>query len=334
MIYPLLIVGVLLVSVSGCKKDDDNDIPELTTTAVTDITPITAISGGNITSDGGATIIARGVCWSTGQTPTISDNKTTDATGAGSFVSNISGLSANTTYYVRAYATNSNGTGYGSAISFTTQQGTGTFTDLRDGNVYKFVTIGNQVWMAENLKYLPSVVGPATGSNTTPYYYVYGYVGTNVTTAKATSNYTTYGVLYNWPAAMAGSSSSTANPSGVKGVCPAGWHLPSVDEWTQLTDYLGGTSVAGGKLKETGTTHWNSPNTGATNETSFTALPGGYRSHIGSVFNLGGYGYWWSATESNSTYGWYRAMTYNTGYLSMGHNYKELGLSVRCLMDL
>src|SRR5690554_4682275 len=122
LIYPLLIVGVFLVFVSSCEKDDDNgsNIPVLSTSAVTDINEDTAISGGNITSDGGATVTARGVCWSTEQIPTISDNKTTDGTGDGTFVSNISGLEPNTTYYVRAYATNGAGTGYGSAMSFTT----------------------------------------------------------------------------------------------------------------------------------------------------------------------------------------------------------------------
>ncbi len=124
------------------------------------------------------------------------------------------------------------------------------FTDSRDGTHYNAVKIGNQVWMAENLKYLPSVVGPGTGSQTTPYYYVYGYDSTVVADAKATSNYTTYGVLYNWPAAMNEATSSSSNPSGVQGACPTGWHLPSDAEWTELTDYLGGTSVAGGKLKE------------------------------------------------------------------------------------
>ena len=125
----------------------------------------------------------------------------------------------------------------------------GTFIDSRDGNEYNWVQIGDQIWMAENLKYLPSVVGSGTGSETTPYYYVYGYNGTNVADAKATDNYATYGVLYNWTAAMDGEASSTTNPSGIQGVCPAGWHLPSDAEWTELTDYLGGTSVAGGKLK-------------------------------------------------------------------------------------
>ena len=207
------------------------------------------------------------------------------------------------------------------------------FTDPRDNNHYNVVKIGNQIWMVENLKYLPSVVGPGTGSKTTPHYYVYGYNGTNVADAKATDNYATYGVLYNWTAAMDGEASSTTNPSGIQGVCPAGWHLPSDAEWTELTDYLGGTSDAGGKLKETGTTHWNSPNTGATNETGFTALPGGYRNFNGT-FNYFGYnGNWWSATE-NSTHGaWYRNMYFNFSNVYRNFVNKELGFSVRCLRD-
>jgi len=191
------------------------------------------------------------------------------------------------------------------------------FIDRRDGTEYGFVKIGNQFWMAENLKYLPSVVGSSTGSNTVPYYYVYGYNGTDINAAKATSNYETYGVLYNWPAAMA--------------ACPTGWHLPSDDEWNELTNYLGGN--AGGKLKEVGTTHWNSPNTGATNETGFTALPGGFRIYSGIFDDVGSIGYWWSATEYETYYAWYRDMRYNdSSVLSFG-NTEELGLSVRCVKD-
>src|SRR5690554_3367234 len=153
----------------------------------------------------------------------------------------------------------------------------GTFIDSRDGNEYNWVQIGDQVWMAENLAYVPSVNMVADGSEDAAgsYYYVYGYDGTNVADAKATDNYATYGVLYNYTAAC--------------NSCPAGWHLPSDAEWTELTNYLGET-VAGGKLKETGTTHWASPNTGATNETGFTALPGGYRGTDGAFYNVGNYG--------------------------------------------
>lgn len=207
------------------------------------------------------------------------------------------------------------------------------FIDSRDGTHYNAVKIGNQIWMAENLKYLPIVVGPGTGSETTPYYYVYGYNGTSVTDAKATANHTTYGVLYNWPAAMNSEASSTTNPSGIQGVCPTGWHLPSDAEWTELTDYLGGTSVAGGKLKETGTTHWNSPNTGATNETGFTALPGGYRNYYGTFTSIGNSGHWWSATEYSATYAWYNNMNYNNSNVNRNYGNKEVGFSVRCVRD-
>jgi uncharacterized protein (TIGR02145 family) len=211
----------------------------------------------------------------------------------------------------------------------------GTFIDSRDGNEYNWVQIGDQVWMAENLAYLPSVNMVADGSEDAAgsYYYVYGYDGTNVADAKATDNYATYGVLYNWTAAMDGEASSTTNPSGIQGVCPAGWHLPSDAEWTELTDYLGGTSVAGGKLKETGTTHWASPNTGATNETGFTALPGGYRYGDGAFDGIGSSGYWWSATEHNSNNAWNRVMyCYNSNVYRFSLN-KELWFSVRCLRD-
>jgi len=211
----------------------------------------------------------------------------------------------------------------------------GTFIDSRDGNEYNWVQIGDQVWMAENLAYLPSVNMVADGSEDAAgsYYYVYGYDGTNVAEAKATDNYATYGVLYNWTAAMNGEASSTTNPSGIQGVCPTGWHLPSDAEWTELTDYLGGTSVVGGKLKETGTTHWNSPNTGATNETGFTALPGGTRNYYGTFLSIGDFGYWWSATENDADDAWYRLMYYNNYYVDRDYFNKELGFSVRCVRD-
>lgn len=208
-----------------------------------------------------------------------------------------------------------------------------TFVDSRDGNVYQTVTIGNQVWMAENLRYLPSVVAPGTGSQKTPYYYVNGYNGTVVADAKATSNYTTYGVLYNWPAAMADNASSTANPSGVQGVCPTGWHLPGDAEWKGLTDYLGEISEAGGKLKETGLIHWTSPNAGATNETGFTALPGGLRSYDGAFSSIGGSGRWWSATEFNVTSAWYRDVGCNNSDVNRNYGGKGLAFSVRCVRD-
>jgi uncharacterized protein (TIGR02145 family) len=226
-----------------------------------------------------------------------------------------------------------------------------TFTDSRDGKVYKTVTIGEQVWMTENLAYLPSVVGPGKGSNSTAYYYVYGYDGTDVDAAKATSNYTTYGVLYNWPAAMSGAASSSADPSGVQGICPTGWHLPSGAEWTQLEEYLiangynyDGTTT-GNKIAKSMANYsgWNTSTvTGAIgntdypeywNKSGFSALPGGYRHFNGTFGYLGTIGYWWSSTEGNSNHAWNRNLGGNNSNVYRGSTNKEGGLSVRCLRD-
>jgi uncharacterized protein (TIGR02145 family) len=196
---------------------------------------------------------------------------------------------------------------------------TGTFTDPRDGTVYKTVTIGNQTWIAENLKYLPAVIGPGTGSQTTPCYYVFGYDGTIVAEAKAIDNFTTYGVLYNWSAAMS--------------ACPPGWHLPGDAEWSQLMDHLGGQDVAGGKLKESGTTHWSDPNTGATNESGYTALPGGRRNDDATFLYTGYNGYWWSSTAFSSATAWGRGMYYKSNGVSRDACNKEYGFSVFCVKD-
>ena len=209
----------------------------------------------------------------------------------------------------------------------------GTLSDA-DGQSYKWVKIGTQVWMAENLAYLPSVVGPGTGSETTPCYYVHGYDGTDVAEAKTTANYTTYGVLYNWTAAMAGSASSAANPSGVQGVCPTGWHLPSQAEWRTLTDYLGGAYMAAGsKLKEKGTSHWYSPNADATNESGFTALPGSYLKNNGVFYTIGYKGYWWNATENGSRWAGSHGVGASHTKVYWNSYNKDYGYSVRCIRD-
>jgi len=140
------------------------------------------------------------------------------------------------------------------------------------------------------------------------------------------ANNAKYGKLYNCYAV-----SKTSN--GNKNVCPTGWHVPSDYEWTVLTDYLGGESVAGGNLKEVGTSSWFSPNTAATNTSLFTGLPGGYRDFSGDYFNIGNDGLWWSTTENNRTIAWNRNLDNAFGDAGRAKSLKRSGLSVRCLRD-
>ncbi len=296
-------------------------LPAVTTTSVSDITETSARGGGMVTDDGGATITARGVCWSILQNPTTSASRTTDGSGTGDFSSSVSGLSPYTTYYIRAYATNSAGTGYGKELSFKTLWDNSTTITDKDENVYRTIQIGDQVWMAENLKTtkyndgtpIPPVTGNTIWSNlTTPGYCWYD---------NDQSTYgETYGALYNWYTVETGN------------VCPEGWHVPTDGEWTELID-LGGQGVAGGKLKEAGTTHWNSPNTGATNETGFTALPGGNRDDQGEFLGAGFHGHWWSSTGDNTGDAWYRCMLYVYSEVGRGVSSKQGGFSVRCVKD-
>lgn len=198
----------------------------------------------------------------------------------------------------------------------------GTMTD-QDGNVYKTITLGSQTWMAENLrttKYNDSTAIPKVTSNIewvtleTGAYCNYRNVTNNDTIA-------TYGRLYNWYAINTGK------------LAPIGWHVPTDAEWTTLISYLGGELVAGGKLREAGTTHWRSPNVGATNESGFTALPSGMRWENGSCYDIGEFCYWWSANEHDVQNALYRyTHTSHSTFYSGGH-YKTLGLSIRCVKD-
>ena len=417
---PMMSLLLVLFIVYGCKK---STIPELTTTVVTDITLNSAVSGGNIITDGGEDITEKGVCWSTTTGPTIADSKTSDGKGSASFASNIVGLAEGTPYYVRAYATNSVGTAYGNEVTFTTNQvtaavvttttatnltsttataggnitstgggtisakgvcwsttqnptvadntaiGTGegiftsTLTGLTDGtiyyyrayainsygttygeefhfitpvtdiqgNIYKTVMIGTQVWMAENLKTtkfnddtdISLVTGGTAWSTTlTPAYCWY----------NNDEEYfkPLYGALYNWFAVNNGN------------LCHAGWHVPTDAEISTMELYLGMTQeqvVAlgwrgtdeGSKLKNT--TGWNSGENG-TNTSGFSALPGGYRYYLdGAFYEETSIGYWWSSTEVDGTIAWYRRLDGDKNGIHKGSTVKKAGKSVRCIKD-
>jgi uncharacterized protein (TIGR02145 family) len=199
-------------------------------------------------------------------------------------------------------------------------------TDI-DGTVYTSIIINGQEWMQQNLavtKYrngdpIPTGLSGITWLTTTS--------GAYAINNNDAANNTTYGKLYNWYA---------VNDS--RGLCPTGWHVPSDAEWTTLETSLGGSSVAGGKMKSTGTINngdglWYSPNEQATNESGFTGLPGGYRASNGTYNAIGSNGSWWSSTEGDSTSAWYRVLYYNYSSVDRTNGNKRFGFSVRCVRD-
>jgi uncharacterized protein (TIGR02145 family) len=198
-----------------------------------------------------------------------------------------------------------------------------------NGKSYKVVQIGSQWWMAENLAWLPTVSPFSADSRSSPFYYIYGYEGINVSEAMESDNYNTYGVLYNWVAAVT--------------ACPQGWKLPSDEDWKTLEKFLLMSSLdaekfwwrysgaVGGKLKEKGNAHWWDPNFGATNECGFTALPGGFRD-IDGFFGLGFQAMFWSSSESEHTsYTWDRILGHKDDGVGRYSHQKNIGMSVRCL---
>ena len=298
-------------------------LPIITTSPIASISPIAARSGGNITSDGGATIIARGVCWSQDTMPDIWDNKTTDGVGSGSFQSDLAGLTPGTTYYLRAYAINSAGTSYGGVSSFRTK------IDDIDGNMYTIVTIGTQVWMAENLKTTKYNNGDdiplITYSDP-----MYTYTGTYCNYDNLPIYKDDYGLLYNFYAVV-----------DSRNVCPSGWHVPTEDEWTILIAYEGGVDSAGARLKEQGTEHWYAQNI-ATNSSGFSARGGGNRAV--NIDGLGGYQhfmnyavFWTSSIFDFANYGanyaFQHAVVNQNSSIGTITVPKQYGNSVRCIKN-
>jgi uncharacterized protein (TIGR02145 family) len=189
-----------------------------------------------------------------------------------------------------------------------------------DNNYYPVVTIGTQIWMAENLRTTRTATGSRINSGIADY---------NNTPA----NSLIYGKLYTWSAAMYYAGSSNASPSGVIGICPAGWHIPSYAEWDILVNTLGGANFAGGKLKETGSGHWSAPNTGASNSTGFNGTAGGFMGAALNFGNLGSNGYYWSSTEYFANNAYQAGLVYNNAILSVASFYKTFGFSCRCVKD-
>jgi uncharacterized protein (TIGR02145 family) len=313
--------GLIIAVSTQCQKPE-NTIPELITSGVSQITSSTAISGGSITYNGGSPVIARGVCWNTSGEPVINNGRTNDGTGTGNFQSTIYGLSPSTTYFLRAYATNAEGTAYGEELMLTTAVPDTVAYDF-DGNVYGFKNIGTQIWMTDNLKTTKYADGSpiATTTPTT--------LDISLETApiyqwsanRDASYVPAYGRLY----------TGYAVESNM--LCPAGWRVPTDSDWKTLSDFLGGMNVAGGKLKEAGTAHWASPNVDATNESGFSARGGGGGRTPKGIFDASGeYVTYWTSSPTDSGL-WYRSLFSGHGNLLKDRSSKKMAYFVRCIKN-
>jgi len=314
------------ISAEDVMKTRIAKTPEVLTSEVTAIFPTRAFTGGTIPSDGGSQITEKGICWNTRPDPTVSNKKLVLGSGYRGFTAVMDGLTPNTSYYVRAYAINSAGIGYGNVLFFrTTRMPVASAVSDIDGNTYGSVVIGNHVWMSENLRTtrfndgspIPLVTDHAAWcSLTTPAYCWYN---------NDAGNKEIYGALYNWHTVYSHK------------LCPLGWHVPSQEEWGIVVEYLGGSQVAGGKLKEQGTTHWLVKNEGATDEAGFRALPGGYRSYQTSgapFFGLYNSSQFWMDGESipdgNASFAGLERLDTKVRIMRIN---SRMGYSIRCVKD-
>ncbi len=287
-------------------------LPVILTDTIQSITLNSATCTGIIVNNGGNEIIERGVCWSKNQNPTIMDSKTVDNTNSDTFTALITDLQRSTTYYAKVFATNVKGTSYGIQKAFTTYD----LADI-DGNVYRVVKIGEQTWMAENLKttkYNDDIEIPYLYDHNELYS---GNASGYCWNSDNINNKDEYGALYNWLVVNSNK------------VCPDGWHVPTKEEWYELVDYLGGYEVAGEKMKATEVTLWGG---GATNSSGFTALPGGYIEYYQGASAGNGIGKWWSASSSGDWRAHNIVLDVNTPVI-----YEQIRkgsmYSVRCVKD-
>jgi uncharacterized protein (TIGR02145 family) len=397
----------------SCKKEEP---PQVITDEITSITTSSAMGGGIIISEGSSQIITRGVCWSREKGPTIEkSDRTDDGSGSGIFHSQVTGVDGGTLYYVRAYAINDAGVGYGTDMSFTTlgsaptvltknatfiyanslklngavnpnllptkvafeygettsygsivsassndiitesfvnasisglkpnteyhfrvlaenSVGISKGSDIKvftspppikdvDGNTYNIVRIGNQLWLKENLKVTHYNDGTPIPNITDISWDTLKKGAYCWLNNDASIKNTNYGAHYNWYAA-------TNNT-----ICPKGWHVPNDEEWLILINFLGGSEKAGGKLKESGLSHWKSPNTGATNESDFFALPSGYCFRPDYFHEHHEFTGFWLVNELSSDQAWYRSLWYWDEKIAKKSFIKTTGFSIRCIQD-
>lgn len=318
-------------------------VPHVETKGLHTITENSAIAGGAVLDNGGSGISSYGVCWDTLPDPTIEGRHKEFSEGTSPFFTTIKNLELRTIYYVRAFAINSTGLAYGNEVEFRTNDLP--LSDI-DGNVYPTVVIGEQTWMGRNL----AVTRYADGTPI-PYVPEFEWWDSLKVYEKGfcfydnlSSNADTYGALYSWSAAVNGQDDTDPELFPIQGVCPDGWHLPSDGDWKELEMALGMTALTadstgwrgniGGKLKTAGIDYWLIPNTGATNETRFSAHAAGDRFPGGEYNNLNFSTFFWTSTNYNHDNAWARALGYYVTTMYRGHqDSKNFGFSVRCVRD-
>lgn len=295
---------VFILLFTGCNKENLTMTSRVNTLGISLITPVSASCNAVITPVGKSGIVEKGVCWSKGQSATVSDNKATDNTFSESqgFTADICGLTSDTKYFVRAYATSNAGTVYGNELSFTTPVDhtgeKGNVTDI-EGNSYQTTGIGSQIWTLENLR--TTKFNDSTDIQlgkcyrcwsflTSPGYCLYN---------NDELNKSTYGALYNW---------YTVNTMKL---CPSGWHVPGADEWTILETFVGESNVA----------------------SAISALPGGYRGDLATYLNLGENGDFWTSSPVSTDQAMYRELSTKNSIISKGTYPIGWGASVRCVKD-
>lgn len=299
---------------------------ELTgTDSVSSITSTSATIVATILNDGGKPVTLRGFCWDVNPKPTLGGaTKSENGTGTGFYSAVATDLTPNTKYYIRGYATTANGTSYGPERTFTTKQniyssGDGV-TDVT-GIIYPTVIINGKEWMKENLRTPMYSTAKPIQTGMSPEAWAATTSGAYILYDNNEDNGLNFGNLYNWYA--------VADP---KGLCPAGWKVPSDIDWENLENALGGAIVAGGKLKAVSEL-WTNPNAGATNESGFSVLPGG-KCNAEAVFDsLGIYGSFWSSTSYETKTAWTRGIGNGSARIYRSAQHKASGHAVRCIKN-
>jgi uncharacterized protein (TIGR02145 family) len=309
-------------------------IPVLNTADPTNITSVTITTGGRILTTGGSDITDCGVCWSTSNSPDINDDRLTNIVDTGNFICPVTGLTPERAYYLRTYATNELGTGYGNEISFKTTSALSSVQDI-DGNVYNSITIGDKTWMQQNLKTTRYSNGDLIGTTTPASKDILNEISPSYQWAyQGEEKYVPlYGRLYTWYVA-----------SDERNLCPTGWHIATHEEWLSLFDYLikNGYGSEGDLAKSIASnTGWISSNTpgtpgmdlSANNSSGFSGIPAGARAGRDSFQFAGSGSYWWSYTDTgelawDGCYIWH-----GYGRIYYGERAKYQGLSVRCVKD-